>query len=54
MNWLLFQWERFKAWWDELTPCYKESIGYNCKHRVYPSGAKECGEEPNYWQGDNE
>ena len=48
-------WQRFTDWLDSLTPCYKESLGYNCHHRTYADGTKECGEDPvNYWKGDNE
>lgn len=25
--------------------CYKESMGYNCHHRVYKDGNRECGGE---------
>lgn len=55
MQWLKDQWARFIKWRDSFKPCYKESLGYNCKHRVYEDGTKECGEHPeNYWKGDNE
>lgn len=48
-------WNRFLNWMDSFTLCYKESLGYNCKHRTYADGTKECGEAPeNYWQGGNE
>lgn len=23
--------------------CYKTSLGYNCHHRVYQNGNRECG-----------
>lgn len=54
MNWLKEQWERFKEWLDSFEPCHKESLGYNCRHRIMNNGKKECGEYPNYWKGDDE
>lgn len=46
-------WQRIKDWFN-FGPCYKESLGYNCHHRTYADGSKECGIYPNYWSGDNE
>ena len=42
---LAILWEKVRAWFD-YSECYKESLGYRCQHRVYPSGFKECGEYP--------
>lgn len=50
---ILMMLERFVRWFD-FSECYKESQGYNCQHRIYPSGFKECGEYPNYWKGDSD
>lgn len=27
----------------DFSECQKESLGYRCQHRVYPSGFVECG-----------
>lgn len=48
---LVVMWLAIKRFF-EVSECYKESMGYRCRHRVYPSGFKECGEFPNYWKGD--
>lgn len=45
LNWLSFKWAMFQAWLDSFKPCYKESLGYNCHHRVYEDGTKECGND---------
>lgn len=36
---------KIKLFFDMLDspPCYKESLGYHCRHRAYPDGRKECG-----------
>jgi hypothetical protein len=35
----------FLTWFKGLfePPCYKESLGYTCRHRAYGNGKKECG-----------
>jgi hypothetical protein len=35
-------WLRVREWFN-LEECPKERLGYTCRHRVYPSGQKECG-----------
>lgn len=51
---LLVMWENIKLFlgWFDFSECPKEAAGYRCQHRTYPNGTKECGEEHNYWQGD--
>lgn len=34
---------RFDAWLDSWQPCFKESQGYRCQHRIMSNGRKECG-----------
>lgn len=42
---------RFRLWlwyykvrsWFSMQECFKESMGYTCRHRVYSDGTKECG-----------
>ena len=49
-------WQEIKAVFSFFTydPCPKEDAGYTCHHRIMSNGTKECGEERNYWQGDDE
>lgn len=47
-------WLRFTLWLESWRPCPKEQQGYTCHHRILSDGQKECGEEVNYWKGDDE
>lgn len=49
---LALLWLKIRNWFD-FDVCYKESLGYTCRHREYADGTKECGEYPNYWKGNN-
>jgi len=42
MFWMYMWIERIKLWFTG-PECYKTEMGYNCRHRVYESGFKECG-----------
>lgn len=53
-GWFATQWHRLQAWLYSWQPCNKEMGGYTCHHRVMSNGELECGEERNYWQGDDE
>lgn len=35
--------ERIKSLFT-FEDCYKERMGYTCRHRVYKDGTKECGD----------
>lgn len=53
INKLIIWWESLKFWFD-WSECDKEKAGYRCQHRTMSNGTKECGEETNYWRGNNE
>lgn len=42
-HWFGSKWLGFKIWLSGWRMCPKESRGYNCRHRVYSNGKKECG-----------
>lgn len=35
---------RFIRWFN-FDECYKESMGYTCRHRLMSNGRKECGND---------
>jgi hypothetical protein len=35
-------WLKVRDWFN-LQECPKESMGYNCRHRIMSNGKKECG-----------
>lgn len=58
MTWFSNWWLRLKfilwlkrVWnWFDLSMCYKQRQGYNCRHSTMSNGQKECVEPPNYWR----
>lgn len=41
--WFESKWLGLKIWLSGWQMCPKESMGYNCRHRIMSNGKKECG-----------